>query len=325
MEQLYKDPSTPLRMREGPLGAYVDAFSGQMIDEGYARTSVRYALQLAADLGRWMKRRSMAAPQLTSEHLAHYLKHRSRQAHHRSGDSAILRRLQSLLISKGIAAQIPAIERTPAEHLAEEFARYLEQERRLAPPTVLNYRKHIKPFLAQRFADGEVRLDALSATDVISFVQRQAATFHPKRSKLMTTALRSFLQYARYRGLLSFDLRSAIPAVACWSMASLPKALSAGSSRSALNVCATPWVCPWLRSPPCCERPANRDPASGAAAVPSASSTTLPLFGGTNRAPAQLCSGVGADRWLAPVDVSLSARPAQCHRHEDWRGDSPGT
>ena len=79
MEQLYKDPSTPLRMREGPLGAYVDAFAGQMIDEGYARTSVRYALQLAADLGRWMKRRSMAAPQLTSEHLAHYLKHRSRR------------------------------------------------------------------------------------------------------------------------------------------------------------------------------------------------------------------------------------------------------
>lgn len=237
MEQLYKDPSTPLRMREGPLGAYVDAFAGQMIDEGYARTSVRYALQLAADLGRWMKRRSMAAPQLTSEHLAHYLKHRSRQAHHRSGDSAILRRLRSLLISKGIAAQIPAIKRTPAEHLVEEFARYLEQERRLAPPTVLNYRKHIKPFLAQRFADGEVRLDALSATDVISFVQRQAGRFHPKHSKLMTTALRSFLQYARYRGLLSFDLRSAIPAVACWSMASLPKALSSEEVEQLLSSC----------------------------------------------------------------------------------------
>jgi hypothetical protein len=35
MEQLYKDPHTVARMREGPLGAYVDAFAQQLSDEGY--------------------------------------------------------------------------------------------------------------------------------------------------------------------------------------------------------------------------------------------------------------------------------------------------
>jgi hypothetical protein len=39
MEQIYKNQRTLRRMREGPLGAYVDAFARQMIDEGYARTS----------------------------------------------------------------------------------------------------------------------------------------------------------------------------------------------------------------------------------------------------------------------------------------------
>ena len=38
----------------------------------------------------------------------------------------------------------------------------------------------------------------LSAADVVSFVQRQAPRLHWKRAKLMTTALRSFLSYARY-------------------------------------------------------------------------------------------------------------------------------
>lgn len=42
MEQLYKDERTLGLMREGLLGAYVDAFAQQLIDEGYARTSVRY-------------------------------------------------------------------------------------------------------------------------------------------------------------------------------------------------------------------------------------------------------------------------------------------
>lgn len=238
MEQLYKDPRTPLRMREGPLGEYVDAFAQQLIDEGYARSSARYALQLVADLGRWLRRRRMVASQLTPEHLARYLEHRSRQAHYRSGDAAILGRLLRLLLDKGIVAQSPPIDSTPAERLEEEFQLYLERERRLAPATVFHYLVHIKRFLAQCFADGEVRLDGLRAADVVGFVQREAARLHhPKRSKLMTTALRSFLQYARYRGLISVDLRSSVPTVAGWSMASLPKALSSDEVQRLLAHC----------------------------------------------------------------------------------------
>ena len=54
MEQLYKDQRTVRRMQEGPFGAYIRAFAQQMIDEGYARTSARYSLQLVADFGRWL-------------------------------------------------------------------------------------------------------------------------------------------------------------------------------------------------------------------------------------------------------------------------------
>ena len=57
MERFYKDPRTPLRMREGALGAYVDALAQQLSDEGYAQASGRHALQLVADFGRWLRRR----------------------------------------------------------------------------------------------------------------------------------------------------------------------------------------------------------------------------------------------------------------------------
>lgn len=53
MEQLYKNQRTLLRMREGVLGAHVEALYQQLRDEGYANASVRNALQLLADLGRW--------------------------------------------------------------------------------------------------------------------------------------------------------------------------------------------------------------------------------------------------------------------------------
>ena len=237
MEQFFKDRGTLLRMREGPLGAYVDAFAQQLGDEGYAKASSRYALRLVADVGRWLRRRRLNAQQLTPELLECYLQCRSHHSHLRSGNAAILRRLLNFLRQKGIVAQSPPIESTPAQRLEEEFGLYLERERRLAPATVFHYRVFARRFLAHCFADREVRCDRLCAADVMCFVQREAARLHPKRSKLMTTALRSFLQYARYRGLISIDLCRSVPAVANWSMASMPRALSSQEVQRLLSHC----------------------------------------------------------------------------------------
>ena len=227
MEQLYKDPRTLKRMREGPLGTQVDVFAQQMIDQGYARTSARYALQLVADFGRWLIRHQTVVQQVTAERVASYLKYRSECRHFRSGDASILQRLLRQLIEQGIVAQAPLIKPTPAERLAAEFRRYLEQERRLAPATQVNYLEFARRFLAQNARDGEVQLKHLQASDVVSFVRQEAARLHhAKRAKLMTTAVRSFLQYARYRGLIETDLYTSVPTVANWSMATLPNALS---------------------------------------------------------------------------------------------------
>lgn len=238
MEQFYKDPRAPLRMREGPLGAYVDDLALQLSEEGYARASARYALQLVADVGRWMARRKIVAAQLTLEHLECYLDYRSRHRHFRSGDPAIVRRLLKLLREKSVVAAAAPIECTPVQCLEEEFRQYLEQERRLAPATVFLYLPVARRFLAECFGDGKLRLDSLGASDVVHFVQREAERLHhSKRAKLITTALRSFLQYARYRGLIRIDLRSSVPAVANWSMASLPGALTSDDVQRLLAHC----------------------------------------------------------------------------------------
>jgi site-specific recombinase XerD len=225
-------------MREGPLGGYLDDLAQQLGEEGYARASVRYALQLVADLGRRMARRKIVAAQLTPEHLERYLEYRSHHRHYRSGDAAIVRRLLKLLREKGIVALAPLTELTPAQRLEGEFRQYLERERKLSPATVFLYLPVARRFLAECFADGELWLNSLRASDVVRFVQHEAVRLHhPKRAKLMTTALRSFLQYARYSGLISIDLRSSVPTVANWSMASLPKGLTSEDVQRLLAHC----------------------------------------------------------------------------------------
>lgn len=239
MQQFYKDPRTPQRMREGALGAYVDELAQQFSNEGYARASARYALQLVADLGRWMVRRKIVAAQLNAQLLERYLHYRSRHRQRRSGgDAAVMRRLVKLLCERGIVAIAAPIEQTPARRLEEAFGRYLERERRLAAATQTLYLPVVRRFLAECFADGKPRLDRVRASDVVRFVQREAERLHhPKRAKLMTTALRSFFQYARYRGLIKIDLRSSVPTVASWSMASLPRGLPSADLQRLLSHC----------------------------------------------------------------------------------------
>ena len=50
----------------------------------------------------------------------------------------------------------------------------------------------------------------------------------------MTTALRSFLRYARYRGEITLDLAAAVPVVANWSMTSIPRAIAPDQVRQLL-------------------------------------------------------------------------------------------
>ena len=241
MEQFFKNPQTLLRMREGPLGIYLDSFAKQLADHGYAQYSARLRLRLIADFSRWLEQQHITVNQTTPEHIKRYLQQRAQHLRPGKDNAFILQGFLSFLRQEGVIAEkespIVQIVQTPAELLADEFRSYLRQERALAESTITYYLEFISRFLKDRFADGEVPLSALCAADVVGFVERQAGCLHPKRAKVMTTALRSFLQYARYRGDINIDLAAAVPTVANWAMASIPRFLSPDQVESVLAHC----------------------------------------------------------------------------------------
>jgi site-specific recombinase XerD len=110
----------------------------------------------------------------------------------------------------------------------------LLEVRALAHPTIINYVPFIRSFLEDRFGRRRVTLSRLCAGDVVRFVQRQVPRMHMKRAKLMTSALRSFLDYVRYLGEVTLDLAAAVPIVANWSMTSIPRAISTEHVRQLL-------------------------------------------------------------------------------------------
>jgi site-specific recombinase XerD len=112
------------------------------------------------------------------------------------------------------------------------------RERGLAAASIRLYGDPVGRFLEGQFGSSEVRLDQLTAPDVIGFVQTEAARLrHPKQAQVMTTALRSFLQYGRYCGDIVIDLHASVPTVANWSMTGIPRSISPDQVRSLLGGC----------------------------------------------------------------------------------------
>ena len=238
MERFFTHPETLLSKREGPLGLYIDELAEQLSQQGYSRQWARRRLQLVAELSHWLRRQNLAAADLSLTHLENFLRFRARSRRRRPDDAAGLKAFLESLHQKGLGLKrVERVEKTPIDELRGEFTLYLRQERVLAPSTVMSYSFFAKQLLTYRFGIGAVDLSLLSAADVVGFVQLRASSLARKTAKLLTSALRSFLQFARYRDCIRVDLAACVPCVADWSAASLPKSLPLKHVKGVLASC----------------------------------------------------------------------------------------
>lgn len=218
----------PKQGPSGPITPHLGSFAQFLSGQGYSRRYVRRQLMLAACFSGWLKKKDVRLRGLRAEHCSLYLKHRHRDRRVVSGDSPAFNHLMAFLRARRLIPQkkLSAPQLTPAECCTRNYERYLREDCALAKATILNYVPFIGEFLKDRFGDKAVRLACLRADDVIRHVQHRARHLHVKRAKLLTTALRSFFRYARLHGGLTLDLAAAVPIVASWSMASMPRAIA---------------------------------------------------------------------------------------------------
>jgi integrase/recombinase XerD len=224
------------RPLEGPLSGHIAAFATRVRDQGYAWASRYRQVLLAACFSRWLGERAVSVRRVSAKHQARYLRFRARRVQVRREDATALEQFLEFLRYEGVVPGAETAPRrlTPVERATQTFEAYLHNDRALADATIAYYVPFVRGFLIDRFGKGRVTLSRLGADDVVRFVQRQAARLHVKRAKQLTTALRSFLRYARYRGDIALDLAAAVPTVANWSMTSIPRAISADAVRQLL-------------------------------------------------------------------------------------------
>ena len=239
MKKYFKNIRTLELLEDGPLGRHMSTYLHHLQVQGYNRQYVCRMLRLVVGFSRWLANQHLPVEQLTFVQVRDYLRFRKRSGYQRQlGDRSTLTGLLQLLDEQGcIAIPKPQSAVTPSEALLQQYDAYLQQERCLSVATRKNYLPFGRQFLLAKFGQGPVTLGKLRAADVIHFVQRNAVKLGPKRAKLMTAALRSFLRFAQYRGDLRQDLATGVPSVAGWSCSTVPKAMPTAQIKQVLAAC----------------------------------------------------------------------------------------
>jgi site-specific recombinase XerD len=226
------------RLRGGLLGSHLDSFVAAVSQLGYARSTVRERLWLLGDLARWLQRQGLALGDLQEQVIRHFLKERQSTGRFRRSDASTVRHFLEHLRQKGAVASPGATpDDSPLAALHQRYESYLTKERGLASATVTGYWPFVRRLILERFGDAPLCFRELVPDDVSRFLLRHARSGSPGVASLMVTALRSFFRFLYLRGETEFDLAGAVPAVAQWRLAELPKHLTPEEVEQVVHAC----------------------------------------------------------------------------------------
>src|SRR3546814_8605098 len=104
------------------------------------------------------------------------------------------------LVAKLIAGDaVPAPGSTAGQiaraALRVDYEEYLVRQRGISPRTIYHAWRFADRFLDHRFGDGEAKLPAISAGDVVSFLQHLLGRKGPYRDKTAAPHMPAFFQY----------------------------------------------------------------------------------------------------------------------------------
>ena len=209
----------------GPLVPWVDGFRDRLLALGYSVSSAGAQLHLMSHVSRWLAQEGLGVSELTAGRVEEFLMARRGEGHSQRLSENAMMPLLAYLRGLGVLPFSPPKALTPVEVLVEEYRRYLESERGLAPMSVKRYLGVSRLFLSQRPQVEGLGLGALAASEVTVFVVAECRRRGPA-AKSVVTGLRSLLRFLFVAGYTTCELSSAVPAVAGWAGGSLPQPLS---------------------------------------------------------------------------------------------------
>ncbi len=226
LSKFFESPARIRTLHEGPSGPMFDEFARALSRAGYAEITARRHLRAAEHLVFWAARKSIPADDLNDQHLDRFDRHLPRCRCPNFGRSARLdvrcgaRMFLKCLRQAGVL-EAPSESTVEDPPLLRAFRQWMRERRGTSDATLYNYGIHIRELL-QKLGGEPSHFEARSLR---KFVMDGSAERGLSAAKTRTTALRMFLRFLIAEGQCAVGLDAAIPVLAHWRLATLPRYL----------------------------------------------------------------------------------------------------
>lgn len=229
LSEFFKSRVRIQAFRNGPAGALFEGFAQALSEAGYVRRIARRYLRAAEHFIYWANRRGIALGEVNEQCFARFDRHLSRcrcakygHADQRTvgrGARMFLTYLQDASIITPPSSGRP-IRRDPS--LLSVFCEWMRQQRGTRDVTLNSYSIYIRELL-QRFGEQPRRFDA---RQLRAFILQKSRSCEWPTAQNCAKAVRVFLRFLIATGQCAAGLDDAIPTLAHWRLASLPRYLA---------------------------------------------------------------------------------------------------
>lgn len=237
MLEKYFDGSWALRrFRETSFAEHLDSFARVLAESGYARTTARGYICAAAAFGSWAESCKIPPAMLDESAIAQFAAARRWRAgptRRRPSrfELAYLPRFILHLQQVGVAP-LPAV-RSAGPALAVTFGNWVSRHRGVGPRTKHMYEKTAAD-LVQRLGPDPA---AYTVASVRAHILAWSRNHGLASTKLRSSITRSFLRFLIVEGRCAPGLDAAVPKVAGWRLAALPRYIDSDSVERLIATC----------------------------------------------------------------------------------------
>ncbi|MFM0557868.1 site-specific integrase [Paraburkholderia sediminicola] len=221
------------QLDDSVLAASRPAYVGYLQGHGYALHTIGHYLASVAHFSRWLSSKRIRLDQIDENLVRQFI-----SVHLPSCDCpgrrkcalnftrAALKHLLKVLRADGRIRPPPL--RLPGT-IVDELNRldvYLDEIRGLAASTRRNHRDCVHDFLVYQFGSRRIDMCRIKPADVLHFVVERSTGHAPSSAGAIASSIRVYLRFRQFSGDDIEALMAAVPKVAVWSMARVPKLLT---------------------------------------------------------------------------------------------------
>ena len=209
---------------EGVLIPYGESFREWLLARGYTWGSATHQIHLMAHFSRWLEEHDLSPAEIDPTVIGAFLEARRRQGYVMQRSERAMAPMIEYLRDLGVVPPETPPPLSFIEAHLDEFERYLRDERRLANDSVRSYVGVARQFLAHSGNHG-LDFKQLNASVVSSFVRDECARRSIGSASTTVTGARAWFRFLHRTGRTPISFAPAVPSVANWSLASLPRAI----------------------------------------------------------------------------------------------------